>query len=80
MEGTIWLFLALVVALVALGVVLAGLRRRTPQIKTDHCSLCATPMSLRPVPLLKSRAFWREWECPHCRNRFKSGKNMSETA
>jgi ribosomal protein L37AE/L43A len=49
MEGIIWLFLALLVALVALAVVLAGLRRRTPKIKPDHCPSCRTPMSLRRV-------------------------------
>jgi hypothetical protein len=37
-------------------------------------------MSLRRVPLLKSHAVLGERECPHCRNRFKSGKGVSGTA
>jgi hypothetical protein len=79
MDGIIWLFLALIVALVALGAVLAGLRRRPPQIKTDHCPSCRTPMSLRRVPLFKSHALLGEWQCPHCGNRTKSGKGLSGT-
>jgi PHP family Zn ribbon phosphoesterase len=80
MEDIVWLFLALIVALVALGAVLTGLLRRAPQIKTDHCPSCRTPMSLRRVSLLKSHAILGEWECPHCGNRIKSGKRVSETA
>jgi hypothetical protein len=82
MDGIIWLFLALLVSVVALGAVLAGLRRRPPSVEDNagHCSSCATPMSLRRVPLLKSHAVLGEWECPHCRNRFKSGKGVSGTA
>jgi hypothetical protein len=49
MEGIIWLFLALLVALVALGAALAGLRRRALRIKLDHSPSCRTPMSLRRV-------------------------------
>jgi hypothetical protein len=58
MEGIIGLFLALPVALVALGAVLAGIRRRPPSVEDNpgHCSSCETPMSLRRVPLLKSHA------------------------
>jgi uncharacterized Zn-finger protein len=82
MDGIIWLFLALIVALVALGVVLAGLRRRPPSVEGNpgHCSSCETPMSLRRVPLLQSHALLGEWVCPHCSNRFKSGKDVSGTA
>jgi DNA-directed RNA polymerase subunit RPC12/RpoP len=81
MQGIIWLFLALIVALVALGAVLAGVRRRRLELDPipDHCSRCATPMSLRRVPLFKSRAFWGEWECPHCGSRIKAGRGVSET-
>jgi hypothetical protein len=57
MDGIIWLFLALTVALVAFGVVLAGRRRpKSVDGSRGHCSNCATPMSLRRVPFFKSRA------------------------
>lgn len=82
MEGIIWLFLALIVALVALGVVVAGIRRGPPRInqKSGHCPSCLTPISLRRVPLFKSHALLGEWVCPHCGNRTKSGNGVSGTA
>jgi len=51
MEGIVWLFLALVIALVALSVALAGVRRRQLSVEDNPgpCSNCATPMSLRRV-------------------------------
>jgi hypothetical protein len=51
MDGSIWFFLALIVASVALGAVLADVRRRLLTIKQNpgRCSSCETPMSLRRV-------------------------------
>jgi hypothetical protein len=82
MDEMVWIFLALIVALVALGAVLAGLRRRPPSVEDSpgHCPSCATPISLRLVPLLKSHAVLGDWVCPHCGNRFKSGKGVPGTA
>jgi predicted RNA-binding Zn-ribbon protein involved in translation (DUF1610 family) len=82
MEDIIWLFIALIVALVALGAVPAGLRRRPPTMEHDpaRCTSCETPMSLRQVPLAKSHALLGEWECPHCGNRIKSGKGLPKAA
>jgi DNA-directed RNA polymerase subunit RPC12/RpoP len=82
MEGIIWLVLALVLALVSLGAVLAGMRRRppSPDENPGHCSRCETPMSLRRVPLLKSQALLGEWVCPHCGSRIRSGRGVSGTA
>jgi len=42
MDGIIWLFLALIVALAALGAVLAGLRRRPPSMEDNpaRCTSC----------------------------------------
>jgi hypothetical protein len=82
MEDTIWLFLALVVAIVALAVVLAGLRR-PPRINRNsgHCPRCRTPISLRRVSALKSHALLGEWVCPHCKTRMdKFGNSVSGTA
>jgi hypothetical protein len=80
MDGIIWLFLALLVALISLGAVLAGLRRRPPQIKTDHLPSCRTPMSLRRVSVFRSHMLLGAWECPHCGIRIKSGKVISRSA
>jgi hypothetical protein len=77
MEGIIWLFLALIVALVA---VLAGLRRRPPRINqiSGHCPSCRTPMSLRRVSIFESPTLRSQWLCPHCGNRMdKWGRNVS---
>ena len=82
MEGIIWLFLALIVALIALGVVLAGLRERPPGInqKSGHCPSCRTPMSLRRVSIFESPTLRSQWRCPHCGTRMdKSGRSVSGT-
>jgi hypothetical protein len=82
MEGIIWLFLALIVALVALGVVLAGLGRGPPQTnqKSGHCPSCRTPMSLRRVSIFESPTLRSQWLCPHCGSRMdKSGRSVSGT-
>jgi hypothetical protein len=80
MEGIIWLFLALIVALVALGAVLAGLRRRAPRIKTDHCPSCRTPMSLRWVSIFQSLALRGVWMCPHCGTKMNERRRVAGTA
>jgi ribosomal protein L37AE/L43A len=78
MEGIICLFLALLVALVALGAVLAArLPPRTNQV--GHCPSCRTPISLRRVSLAKSHALLGEWECPHCRRRMDKKGRMAGT-
>jgi hypothetical protein len=78
MGDIIWLFLALTVALVALGVVLAGLRRRAPRIRLDHCPSCRTPMSLRRVSIFRSHM--SAWECPHCKTRMNKRGRVAGTA
>jgi hypothetical protein len=76
MDGIIWLFLALILALVALGVVLVGIRRRPPKIKLDHRHSCRTPISLRRVSFFRSHMLLGEWVCPHCGTRMnKSGRS-----
>jgi ribosomal protein L37AE/L43A len=82
MDGIIWLFLALIVALVALGAVLVGLRRRPPSIEHDpaRCTSCETPMSLRRVSILESLRLRGVWKCPHCGSRIKSSKGAPKTA
>jgi len=70
MDGKIWLFLALVIALVAVGVVLVGRRRRPGADQTSrHCPRCETPMSLRRAPILESLTLRGLWLCPHCGTR-----------
>jgi ribosomal protein L37AE/L43A len=76
MEGIIWLFLALIVALVALGAVVAVVRGRQPRAKTDHCPSCRTPMSLRRVSVFESPTLRVQWVCPHCGNRIKKGRSV----
>jgi len=73
MEGIIWLFLALLVALVALGVVLVGLRGRPPPMEhnPNRCKSCETPISLRRVSTLRSHLLLGERICPHCGKRIK---------
>jgi hypothetical protein len=68
MEDIIWLFLALIVALVALGAVLAGLRRRPRSVAQNpgRCTSCETPMSLRRVSIFSSFPTLSAWVCPHC--------------
>jgi hypothetical protein len=74
MDGIIWVFLVLFVALVAFGVVAVTLRRRQSGVDPHltHCSNCQTPMSLRRVSWIKSLFFLAAWECPHCGNRSRS--------
>jgi hypothetical protein len=81
MDGIIWLIPALIVALVALGAVLPGLRWRRPPVDKSpgQCSSCETPMSLRRVPLIKSHALLGEWECPHCGTRMDKRRRMAGT-
>jgi DNA-directed RNA polymerase subunit RPC12/RpoP len=82
MEGIIWLFLAQVVALVVLGDMVVGLRRRSGSVNPNpgRCSKCATPMSLRRVSIFESLTFRGVWMCPHCGNRIKSRKGVAGTA
>jgi hypothetical protein len=71
MDGIIWLVLGLTVALVAVGVVLAGRRRLSRVHSPHHCSICQTPMSLRRVSIFHSLTFRGIWMCPHCGTRIK---------
>jgi hypothetical protein len=80
MDGIIWLFLALILALVSLGVVLAGIRRRPPKIKLDHCSSCRTPISPRRVSFFRSHMLLGEWLCPHCGTRMNKWGRSAGTA
>jgi ribosomal protein L37AE/L43A len=81
MDGILGIFLALLIALVAVGVVLAGRRRPSGINPTSrHCTRCQTPMSLRRVSLLRSLVLLGEWVCPHCGNRIKAGKRAPGTA
>jgi hypothetical protein len=82
MDGIFWLFLAQVFALVILGVVLVGLRRRPSGVdpKPQLCSSCQTPMSLRRISIFRSHIFLGAWECPHCGTRIRSGKVISRSA
>ena len=75
----IWTYLIPIVVLIALCALMLN-RPRPVDEHQSQCSRCDTPMLLRLVPLLKSHAFLGEWVCPHCRNRFKSGKGVSGTA
>jgi hypothetical protein len=80
MEGIFWVFLALIVALIAFRVVLAGLRRRPPRIKLDHCPSCRTPISLRRVFIFRSHMLLGAWECPHCGARMNKRGRVAGTA
>jgi predicted RNA-binding Zn-ribbon protein involved in translation (DUF1610 family) len=82
MEDIIWLFLALPVALVALGAVLAGLRRRAPSMEHDpaRCTSCETPMSLRRVSIFRSHMLLGARECPHCGTRMNKRGIVAGTA
>jgi ribosomal protein L37AE/L43A len=78
MDGIIWLFLAFLVVLVCLGAV-AGVRRRSSEVDSPrHCSSCETPISLRRVSWFNSLLFLPVWQCPHCGNRSRSKKGMTE--
>jgi hypothetical protein len=70
MDGKIWFFLALVLALVAVSVMQAGRRRRSwADQASRHCPHCETPMSLRRVSILESLTLRGLWLCPHCGTR-----------
>lgn len=81
MDGLVWFFLALLVALMTIGVV-AGLRRRPLGVDpvSRHCSNCRTPMSLRRVSLLQSLTHRGMWKCPHCGARMRKKAGMPGTA
>jgi hypothetical protein len=77
MDGKIWLFPAVMVALVMLALVLMALRRRPsgPDQQLRHCSSCQTPMSPRRVSFFESLTLRGAWICPHCGARMsKAGK------
>jgi len=78
MDGIFWLFLAFLVALVALGAVLAGLRRRAPSMEhaPARCTSCETPMSLRRVSIFEAPRLRVQWVCPHCGSRIKKGRSV----
>jgi hypothetical protein len=81
MDGSIWLFLVL--SVVALCIVLAGLRPRPAEIeKSRHCPHCETPVSPRRVPIFESLIFRGAWMCPHCGARVykRRGKVTSTVA
>lgn len=82
MEDVIWLFLALIVALVALGAVLAGIRERPPRINQEFgsCPSCLTPMSLRRVSIFESSSLRGQWMCPHCGTRMTKPGRRARTA
>jgi hypothetical protein len=75
MDGVIWVFIALLVPLIALGM-LAGLRRRPLGVDppSGHCSNRRAPMSPRRVSLNQSLTPRGIWKCPH------SGKRMNAQA
>jgi hypothetical protein len=79
MEGIVWLFPALI--LVAVCVLLAGLRRRPPAIEQNstRCTNCETPMSLRRVSLFQSLTFRGKWMCPHCGTRMRRRARIAGT-
>jgi hypothetical protein len=72
MDGIVWLFLTLLVALMVVGVVAVG-RGRVRSMGQDlgRCSSCLTPMSPRRVSSFRSRPFLGHWVCPHCGTRIK---------
>jgi hypothetical protein len=79
MEDIIWLLLALIVALLALGMALVRFRRWSTEINLNprHCPSCATPMSLRRLSITQTLTLKGRWMCPHCGNRIKSRKATS---
>lgn len=80
MDGIIWLFLALILALICLAVVLVGIHRRPPKTKLDHCRSCRTPISLRRVSSFRSHMLLGEWVCPHCGTRMNKWGRSARTA
>jgi hypothetical protein len=72
MDRIIWLSLALIVALVAFGIVAGTLRGRVGVDQTPRrCPHCETPMSMRRVPLAQALTFRGVWMRPHCGTRLK---------
>jgi DNA-directed RNA polymerase subunit RPC12/RpoP len=82
MDGIGLLSLALMVALVLVGITLAALRQRQTLAdqKIGSCARCLTPMSLRRVSILESLMFRRVWMCPHCGTRVRKRRNAARTA
>jgi len=80
MDGVTWVFLVLLISLIALGVI-AGLRRKRLGVNPPrHCSSCTTPMSLRRVSLLQLLTSRGEWMCPHCGTRIRGARRATGTA
>jgi hypothetical protein len=79
MEDIVWLLLALIVVLLALGMALVRFRRSSTEINLNprQCPSCETPMSLRRVSIIQALTFKGRWMCPHCGNRIKSRKASS---
>jgi hypothetical protein len=76
MHGVIWVFLALLVPMIALRMV-SGLRRWPSGVDpmSRHCSNCRTPMSPRRVSLIQSLTHRGMWMCLHCGTRInKTGR------
>jgi hypothetical protein len=82
MDDVIWLFLALIVALVALGAVLAGIGDRRPRVNQEFgsCPSCLTPISLRRVSIFESATLRGRWICPHCGTRMSKPGRRARTA
>ena len=75
----IWTYLIPIVVLIALCAWMLS-RRRPPSLdEQNHCSKCATPMSLRRVPIFQSLKHKGQWMCLHCDNRIKSRKGVTGT-
>jgi len=82
MEDFVWLFLTVLVALVAFAVVAAGRHGRVRSLEQNpkRCSNCETPVSLRRVPFLRSHMLRREWVCPHCGTRMNRRGSVAGAA
>lgn len=77
MDGIIWLFLALLVALVTVCVALRDRRKHSVEPIPRQCANCETPMSLRRISFFRSYFLLGTWECPHCGARTGAGIWMS---
>jgi uncharacterized iron-regulated membrane protein len=71
MDGSIWLYLAEVVALAVGAAIVVGLRRPSALEKSRPCPNCQTPMSMRRVSWFRTHLLFGVWECPHCGTRMK---------
>jgi hypothetical protein len=82
MFGIIWLFLPLIVVLLALCVVVAGVSRRPLPIEqgSRRCSNCATPMSMRRVSIIQSLIFKGRWTCLRCGVRMSKARKAGGAA